>query len=197
MRRPRNWRRIYYLAAVFALYVPMYLFLYGRHEGQFLVATGKFRGGTPFADTVVYLSEHALFDGAQGVILNRPLSSAGKVPEDILKAYGDSGLPLYYGGPVRFPSHVFALYAEKDGLRLENIRSPADIPQDRDRRPVKLFFGFSGWGPAQLNLETVMGYWGAIDADPGLAASGKPENIYPAALHRLLTKHPVRRNPVF
>jgi putative transcriptional regulator len=113
-----------------------------------------------------------------GVILNRPTdkrlanlmpgwSGAGRFPQ-----------PLYAGGPV-MQQVVIALFAADKppeesafavlpGIYLSmhprNIEALLSSPPER----VRLFAGFSGWAPRQLETEMLTGSWYAVRATEAL-----------------------------
>jgi putative transcriptional regulator len=141
----------------------------GQSNGVLLVA----RPGLPdpnFSETVVLVTRSP--DAATvGVILNRPTRQrlAQLVP-------GWSGAenfpePLYAGGPV-MPQVVVALFfsetAPKEAafqvlpdiyltLHPRNIEALLAGPRER----VRLYAGFSGWAPQQLEAEIDTGSWSA------------------------------------
>jgi len=130
-----------------------------------------------FRETVVAVTRAA--DGSTiGVILNRPTD---KRLADLLPDWGGAGRfpqPLYAGGPV-MQQVVIALFAAKKApkeaafavlpgiyltLHPRNIEALLSSPTDRAR----LFAGFSGWAPRQLEAEMSSGSWYAVRATEGL-----------------------------
>ena len=89
--------------------------------------------------------------------------------------------PLYCGGPVDGP--LIALHDQPelsseaciDGLSMtsdqEKLLKLFVLPQAK----IKLFDGFAGWGPGQLEEELKIGSWLIADIDADLVLSDGPE----------------------
>lgn len=122
-----------------------------------------------FNQSVVLVIQHD-HEGASGLVLNR--ASNTKVSElfgDVV-SMADRDDKLYVGGPVDGPLmaiHGCVSLAEKDVL--ENVYF--SMKQDnlvgivsQTLRPYRLFCGYSGWGPNQLDYELSVGGWLVIPA---------------------------------
>lgn len=120
-----------------------------------------------FSRTVILLLEHN-FEGAFGLVLNRP--SDEPVEEhlpDWSVAIAEPGL-VYLGGPVD-PVLGTALCPGGGGL-------PSPLPGvsllDLGQPPpaglggVRVYSGYAGWGPGQLEDELAEGAWYLVDAAP-------------------------------
>ena len=148
----------------------------GELTGRLLVASTKL-GDPNFDRTVVLLLDHG-DDGALGVVLNRPTP----VPVgEILEPWQDQALlvppdVLFRGGPVS-PDAVIGLArpASPDGVHGGRWRSviasvgTVDLSVPPDVQPVvlggvRLFSGYSGWAPDQLEAELAEGAWYVLDA---------------------------------
>jgi putative transcriptional regulator len=49
---------------------------------------------------------------------------------------------------------------------------------------VRMFAGYSGWGPRQLDSELAADAWFIVDADPLDAFFSEPSNLWSAVLRR-------------
>ena len=143
-----------------------------------------------FLHTVVFLISYGK-EGASGLIINRPT----KIPlsEAIPDLEGTEKLskPIYFGGPVNTNLMLVLLRSDSslEGARkvLGNIYFTASRKiltdvlgnPDPDKR-VRVFAGYSGWAPKQLDAEFVRGDWVIQDADPGAVFSEDPSKIWPA-----------------
>lgn len=133
-------------------------------RGQLLISSGGLHDPN-FRHTVVLIGEHNL-DGALGVVLNRALdvTVAEAVPELAhLVPHGD---PLFQGGPVQATSPVlladFAVPEAADILIFESVGFVvADVPEGvrTALRRARIFAGYAGWGPGQLEAEMEEGSW--------------------------------------
>lgn len=131
--------------------------------GQLLVATPDLRDEN-FNRSVVALIHHDA-TGASGLVLNR--ASPTTIGE-ILAADAEglaTDLPVYIGGPVDGPLmalHQCVSLGERDllpdvyfSIGRENILGIVA----QTLRPFRLFCGYSGWGPHQLEAELEAGGW--------------------------------------
>ena len=115
-------------------------------------------------------------EGAMGLVLNRPTETtvAEAVP-DLAEVAGEDAL-VYSGGPVQ-PNAVLAL-ADTGGVP-ELIA--ADETGEEVRR-VRVFAGYAGWAPSQLDDELEQDAWITLAATPEDAfAEG---DIWPELLQR-------------
>jgi putative transcriptional regulator len=158
-------------------------------RGQLLVA-GPGLWDPNFRRTVVLVGEHN-DEGAVGVVLNRPLavSVAEAVPPLVGLAGADD--PVYLGGPVQAQSVVVLADFERPdaagllvfgsiGFLTGQIEPDAIGPVRRAR----VFAGFSGWGPGQLEGELVTGSWIIEPALPGDVFADEPERLWGQVLRR-------------
>jgi putative transcriptional regulator len=122
-------------------------------------------------------------DGASGLVLNR--ASNTKIGE-LLSDEVDLPTPeeqVYVGGPVEGPLmaiHGCVSLAEKDildnvffSLRRDNLLGIVG----QTLRPYRLFCGYSGWGPDQLDQEIAVGGWLVVPATADLVF-GPAENLW-------------------
>lgn len=175
--------RIYLLAAVFLIALPSMLSLYNGHEGKFLVATGIV-AGSPFEKTVIYLNSHKLW-GASGIIINKPLAPDDPRPD--VPVEKEEMVSLMYGGPVETEERFFYLNDEMDILAEYDPFDPR-----YKAMPKRLYAGYAGWGPMQLNREIARyGAWSVIDYDPGLMFNLPREKVWDKAMEEVLKKYPV------
>ena len=162
-------------------------------EGRLLVATPMLTEG-PFSRTVVQLLQHTEGDGALGVVLNRPTGSglADTLPGWALLA--PEPLVVFEGGPVQQtvaiclgrltgragedPSYVLVPGAPWLGT-LELDRDAADAVEQ-----VRVFAGYAGWSPGQLEAEVEEGAWWVVDALPGDCFTSDPEALWSQVLRR-------------
>lgn len=145
-------------------------------SGSLLVARPALRDSF-FNRTVILLLQHGP-DGAFGVILNRP-APAKNVP-----------FPVYVGGPCKMegllmihgqadwgdgddpPTEVCPGVYLGDAAAFERV---SDGP-DPDWR-FRVFVGYSGWGPRQLEAE--------LNQDAWIVLPGRGDQIFPVAADEL------------
>ncbi len=145
--------------------------------GQFLVAAPDM-ADPRFAETVI-LMVHQDAAGALGIAINRPIEE--RALSSLLEALGDKNpeaqgnVMIYAGGPVE-PAVGFVIHSA-DYHRAETIAINGDIAVTssleilRDighmKGPARILvaFGYSGWGPGQLEAELAQHAWFTEPAD--------------------------------
>jgi putative transcriptional regulator len=148
-----------------------------------------------FARTVVLLCKHK-DDGAFGLIVNRPLATTGRIivsTDPPIEA--ERELEVWVGGPVE-PQTSWMLvgdYEEQggrghicDGLYLST--SPKRLSRLLEPNPpprTRLIFGYSGWGPGQLEAELQHSAWLLSDVSADLIFSTPSEHMWETAIRRL------------
>ncbi|WP_246498028.1 YqgE/AlgH family protein [Natronoglycomyces albus] len=161
--------------------------------GRLLVATPHLQD--PNFDRTVVIMVGYEEDGALGVVLNR----ATQMPvSEVLGDWGElAGSPavLFEGGPVQ-PEAAIALGWKKTDKptgpsfrtvtgRLGTLDLSADPDQLRDSLDsMRVFAGYAGWAPAQLEEEISAGAWMVFDALPGDPFSNQPEDLWPMVWKR-------------
>lgn len=163
-------------------------------KGRLLVATPPL-GDPNFDRTVVFVLEHH-DDGAVGVVINRPSIEALDEPLDRwidLQAVPSS---VFNGGPVE-ENALIALARTREPLAesdeylspiTETIAS-ADLTADpalvaAEVHGVRVFRGYAGWGPGQLEGEIDAGAWIVLDSEPGDVFSPEPDELWRTVLRR-------------
>lgn len=146
-----------------------------------------------FERSVVLLIEHGE-EGALGVVLNRPTDIDVAA---VLDGWGDLAADppvLYVGGPVSQDSLV-ALGRRAPGGGTEGWTQvfddlgavdlhlePAELaPQ---LAGIRVFVGYSGWGPLQLEDELAQDAWVVVDAAVDDVFAADPEEMWRAVLRR-------------
>jgi putative transcriptional regulator len=161
------------------------------HTGRLLVAMPVL-DDPAFARSVVLLIDHDE-DGALGVVLNRasdvPASEATDTLIDLISAPD----VLFGGGPVE-PDALVAIGRAHDGAVatdttfVEGLRL-VDLDQDPvlagvELTQVRLFAGYAGWAPGQLEHEVWHGAWAVVDSIPSDVFTAQPETLWSDVLAR-------------
>ena len=135
--------------------------------GQFLVAT-PLVGGAPFDRSVVLILEHD-GDGAIGVILN--LATDVEVSEHLPDLGAEISPPgrIHIGGPVDNDTalllgrSVSADFLRPAALGDIGLMDPDEIPDNVSA--LRVYAGYAGWDPGQLEAELADGAWWVIPPD--------------------------------
>ena len=161
-------------------------------KGKLLVATPELEDPNFFRTVVLVLDHNE--DGALGVVLNRPSSSSLVDPLPEWAALAAEPAVVFMGGPVQpdaaigigrragagEPDGFAELFGELGTVDLE--RSPAAVAPSVDR--VRVFAGYSGWGPGQLEDELAADGWFVVDADGADPWSETPSQMWRRVLQR-------------
>jgi putative transcriptional regulator len=162
-------------------------------RGQLLVATPDLEEPNFFRTVVLVLEHHA--DGALGVVLNRPSTGTDVgQPLPAWAALAAEPAVVFVGGPVQpeaaigvarrvdagEPDGFAPLFADLGTVDLE--RDPESVTPRVDR--VRVFAGYSGWGPGQLERELGAGGWFQLAVDPSDTWTAAPETLWRSVLRR-------------
>ncbi len=170
-------------------------------KGRILLATPPLEDPN-FDRTVIYVLEHH-DEGALGLVLNRPS------PEelgDALRAWqtmqSDPSL-VFVGGPVE-PDALIAIARVREPLPplgedddenethlapLSGDLASADLAADPIEvidtiSALRVFRGYAGWGPGQLDGEIEAGAWLVLDPEPTDLFTDTPDDLWRVVLRR-------------
>ncbi|HVU08154.1 MAG TPA: YqgE/AlgH family protein [Verrucomicrobiae bacterium] len=154
-------------------------------RGQLLLDSGQL-GGSFFQRTVVLVCQHDA-EGAFGLVLNRSL---GKTVGEMIVADLPDALkvsPLYLGGPVQ-PAALSFLHTDNflpDGEVLPNLALGHSLDELVDvgesfsaAKKVRMFAGYAGWSPGQLENEMKRKAWLTFPASLELVFDTPPEQLW-------------------
>ena len=161
--------------------------------GQLLVATPVLTEGS-FSRTVVQLLQHSEADGALGVVLTRPTEAsvadvlpgwALLTPEPVVVFEGGpvqqtAALCLGRLAPVAVPTASFVAVSGAPWLAIVDLDTDAADAIEQ----VRVFAGYAGWSPGQLESEVDEGAWRVLDALPGDCFTTEPELLWRQVLRR-------------
>jgi len=155
----------------------------GSLRGKLLIAAPQLHDY--FRRTVLLVVEHT-DEGAMGVVLNRPTENEVVVVVPELAELAGAGEVVHAGGPVN-PDSVLALGDFEDPLDAgTHIAGPLGLldpeQDDPQLRRLRVYAGYAGWAPGQLDAELEQDAWIVEQAaadDP--FAHG---DLWPAVLQR-------------
>ena len=167
--------------------------------GRLLVAT-PLLGDPNFRRTVVLVVEHEPEQGTLGVVLNRPTEvPVGQVLEPWTELATDPPV-VFTGGPVS-PNSALALalvpgtdepvgWHPLDGgapamtrLGLVDLDAPPGLLAPAVTS-LRVYAGYAGWSPGQLEAEIEEGAWYVVSAEPADAFCAEPGRLWSAVLRR-------------
>jgi putative transcriptional regulator len=160
-------------------------------QGQLLLDSGQLTGSF-FARTVILICQHDA-EGAFGLVLNRPTGNT--VSEALVADLPDQlkELPLFLGGPVQ-PAAMSFLHTEgflPDANIMANLSVGHSLDELMDLgesfaadRKVKLFAGYSGWSPGQLEDEMKRKAWLTHPASLDVIFSTAPAALWASIMRQ-------------
>lgn len=176
-------------------------------KGQLLLDSGQLRGSF-FQRTVVLICEHNA-EGAFGLVLNR--NTGSKIGEMVIADLPETlkEFPLYLGGPVQ-PTALSYLHTDSFVPEIDqsfsaetpntNVLPNLTLGHSLDTlveigesfsaaRKVKMFAGYSGWGPGQLEDEMKRKAWLTFPASLELVLDSDPGTLWQKVLHAMGPKY--------
>ncbi|MEC8566476.1 MAG: YqgE/AlgH family protein [Pseudomonadota bacterium] len=161
-------------------------------QGQFLLAMPSM-GDPRFLRSVVYMVAHDS-EGAMGFIINKRAEglSLGDILKDMPETVAKTGLvnlPVYVGGPVQndrgFVLHTSDYEKTHNTLSQElpiALTQSADVLVDaahgRGPEKMRLFLGYAGWGPGQIEGELQDNAWLVCDANIAEIFTSQSDDLY-------------------
>jgi putative transcriptional regulator len=166
--------------------------------GRLLVATPKLADPN-FERAVLLLLDHD-GEGALGVVLNRPTPVG---VGDVLEPWAGLAVApqvVFQGGPVALDSALglAVVPGEPDTARdgdllgwrrvhgaigLVDLEAPPELLAP-ELSSLRIFAGYAGWGPGQLERELVDGAWYVVESEPGDVSAPDPQRLWRAVLRR-------------
>lgn len=154
-----------------------------------LLISEPFLSDPNFARSVVLLCEHGA-EGTVGFMLNKPTEyTLG----DLLPDLYTPGLPVFRGGPVQMDTlHMLHRSPEKFGGNEiapgiywgGSYQSLQDKILENNYQSVdlRLFIGYSGWSPGQLEKELAEGSWIVAPADARILFDTENDHMWRSAI---------------
>ena len=161
-----------------------------------------------FARSVVLLLDHD-DEGALGVVLNRPsdVATLDAVPLPGMPGWADvlsEPAVVHVGGPVTPDAVVCLGRIRRHGTGGPGSDAAHTLPGwtplagvigavDLENEPfdlldaldgLRVFAGYAGWGPGQLEHELRLGGWLVLPAEPDDAFTNSPETLWSRVLRR-------------
>ncbi|VXB55522.1 YqgE/AlgH family protein [Chryseobacterium sp. 8AT] len=139
------------------------------YKGKILISTPDISGDI-FSRSVVLIIDHSE-SGAFGLILNKKNSKMS----NRFKNFFDFEIEVYDGGPVENDKVFFIIKGKKVTENFTEINDEYYLTEDIELiinavlkneisiQDVKIFSGYSGWSPSQLENEVLQKVWTVVD----------------------------------
>jgi putative transcriptional regulator len=157
-------------------------------RGKFLVASRRIRDPR-FMETVVLLTQHD-GHGTVGLIINRPtrLRLSDIFPE--IKERPGKEHYAFIGGPVGMDRIQLLIYFRSRPSKSQRIFDNVYVSSNKAlldhlaKGPktgdlFRVYAGYAGWVPGQLDREVLRGDWRVVQADAESIFSKEPADIWP------------------
>ncbi len=163
-------------------------------KGRLLVATPPLEDPN-FDRTVVFMLEHH-DEGAIGVVVNRPTDEELDGPLDRWIDLESPPGGVFAGGPVELEALIALARTRVAITEPAEFLSPvtgmiasADLTADPALVAaavdgVRVFRGYAGWGPGQLDAEIDAGAWLVLDAQVDDLFGDDPDHLWRTVLRR-------------
>jgi putative AlgH/UPF0301 family transcriptional regulator len=191
----RGWSRPLTVAAA-VWYSALVLSGQSTHElgiGKLLVAK-RDAPGSDFAETVILVVRYTQ-GGTVGLMLNRRTEVPVSRALDGLRGASARSEPVFAGGPVELPNvlallrtnampegaeHVTGkVYMVSTGALLEKTLAKRPDPAD-----FRVYLGYCGWAPGQLENETQKGFWRVLSGSADIVFDPEPETLWSRLIER-------------
>jgi putative transcriptional regulator len=161
--------------------------------GKILVAKRDAREPT-FAETVILVVRYTQ-GGTVGLMLNRRTEVAVSRALEPLKGASGRSDPVYAGGPVEL-ANVLALLranvmpegAEHVTGKVYLVPTGALLEKTLAKRPdsadFRVYLGYCGWSPGQLENETSHGFWRVLNGSADIVFDSEPETLWSRLIER-------------
>jgi putative transcriptional regulator len=165
----------------------------GLARGRFLVASRSLSDAN-FAETAIFLIDYHQ-RGAMGLIINKPTEvPLAKVWPDMagLRQRPDT---VYIGGPVATRRIMLLI---RSGRPLEDAQQVIDnihvstsqqifarlVEKTDAAEQFRVYAGYAGWGPGQLEREVARGDWHVLPADATTVFDTAPADVWPTLIRK-------------
>ena len=160
-------------------------------RGQLLVASPALVDPN-FRRTVVLIAEHN-DEGALGLVLCRPTQITVAEAAPPLVELVSAEETIFWGGPVQPEAvTVLAELAHPEGAALLVDGDIGFLPADTDpaemssqTKRARVFAGYAGWAPGQLEAELEEDSWIVEEPEPGEIFCADPATLWSAVLKRM------------
>jgi putative transcriptional regulator len=162
-------------------------------KGKFLVASRRL-ADPRFRETVVLLISYGA-DGATGVIINRPTGVRLVDMLSSVQGLKDRADVVYYGGPVEGNRMLMLIRSgqrpEGSGSVFEDVYFSSSkntlenmLNAHKTAKQLRVYAGYAGWLPRQLDGEVSRGDWLIVGADARSIFEKKQSEVWPELIRR-------------
>jgi len=162
-------------------------------KGKFLVASEEVKDGH-FSRTVILLTEYG-WHGAVGIIINRPTKAAPATVLPYVKGLEKMDDVVWFGGPVDTGQITMLIRSKaapaasarvlSDVYASTSIETLGAMLEGNGAGMFRLYAGYAGWAPQQLELEVAQGGWYVMDAGSAEVFDGDAGSVWERLMGRV------------
>jgi putative transcriptional regulator len=155
-------------------------------KGRLLVADRRM-SDPRFRESVILLLDHSA-TGSVGVIINRPTEIGLAELIAGIDATNAGDRPIFLGGPVEMNRLLFLVRDASAPQEAEHILGDiyagghlAELKRllsSKSHDELRVFVGYAGWGPGQLDGEITAGGWYLMSSAADTIFSTSPETLW-------------------
>lgn len=158
-------------------------------KGTLLIASPEIESDF-FYRSVILICEHTA-SGTFGLVLNKPLEAS--LPEELLDFEKSSNeqIAMRIGGPVQ-TNQLLLLHNSSIATQAvaicDSVYLGGDLEflqnsmENKSGPSILLCFGYTGWGPQELEKDISQGFWFLADAKHEYLFKTAPENLWKQVL---------------
>jgi putative transcriptional regulator len=155
--------------------------------GKLLIAKRDAADST-FAETVILVVRYT-HGGTVGLVLNRRTEVPVSRALEPLKGASGRSDPVFAGGPVELPNVLALLRANVMPEGAEHVTGKvylvptgALLEKTLAKRPdaadFRVYLGYCGWSPGQLENETSHGFWRVLNGSADIVFDPEPQTLW-------------------
>jgi len=159
----------------------------GLGVGKFLVANRKLKD-PHFVRTIVLLVNYS-YRGAVGLIVNRPTKAKLNDMFPNVKGLQKVSDKLFFGGPVNMNQITMIIQSSSgpeesgkifDHIYISNSLTLLEemIEKKKPDQRFRLYAGYAGWGPGQLESEIARNDWRILKGNPDIIFNNAPDQMW-------------------
>ena len=167
----KQWLSFSLLLLSFCL-IPIAIAAQSPQAGTFLVATENLDGSS-FQHTVILIT-HYSDRGVTGLAVNRPTNIPLNEALSDFPQFKDNKTFLFLGGPVSTNAIFVLTYTTTPGKSMHHITDNVyfttgeHVTDQLLDDNTRIYAGYTGWGPEQLEIEIARGDWLVVKTKPDI-----------------------------
>jgi putative transcriptional regulator len=165
----------------------------GPAQGKFLVASRELEDPN-FSQTVVLLLKYDP-QGAVGLVIDRPTEMTLSMLLPEIKGLEGRPDAVYLGGPVAMTQFLMLVRAPSQPEGARQVFADVYVSSSRELllsmiadspggESFRVYAGYAGWAPGQLDREVARGGWHVMSAASDLVFDEQPSQVWPRLIAR-------------